>query len=236
MNIFLYPISYQDDTNNIINNIQPYMFSNNNIMSFMNYSRKDVSDNNGLKNGLKNGQKNTNNGQKNTNNDLKNNDLKNNDSKKDLKNDSNVFYPLDKDSLFWCLYIMKYGIEKYHLLSNRNFVTEKKIKIEYVERSRKEKPLLKQYKFSSIIDFENMLANECTIHVNTFLSLCVLENMNVIVIYKTDYLELLTNDSNVIHVVFFNPHKSKYGFKTVNQEWCSTFIKPSYNKVEKINV
>ena len=229
MNIFLHPISYKDDTNNIINNIQPYMFSNNNIMSFMNYSRNNVSDNNGQKNGQKNnnGQKN---GQKN------NNDLKNNDLKKDLKNESNVFYPLDKDSLFWCLYIMKYGIDKYHLLSNRNFVTEKKIKIEYVERSRKEKPLLKQYKFSSIIDFENMLANECTIHVNTFLSLCVLENMNVIVIYKTDYLELLTNDSNVIHVLFFNPHKSKYGFKTVNQEWCSTFIKTSYNKVEKMNV
>lgn len=218
MNIFLFPISYKDDTNNIINNIQPYMFNNNNIMSFMNYSRKDVSDNNGLKN-----------------NDLKNYQ-KNNDLKKDLKNDSNVFYPLDKDSLFWCLYIMKYGIDKYHLLSNRNFVTEKKIKIEYVERSRKEKPLLKQYKFSSIIEFENMLANECTIHINTFLSLCVLENMNVIVIYKTDYLELLTNDSNIIHVLFFNPHKSKYGFKTVNQEWCSTFIKTSYNKVEKINV
>ena len=39
MNIFLYPISYQDDTNNIINNIQPYMFSNNNIMSFMNINQ-----------------------------------------------------------------------------------------------------------------------------------------------------------------------------------------------------
>ena len=56
MNIFLHPISYKDDTNNIINNIQPYMFSNNNIMSFMNYSRKDVSDNNGLKKDLNNGQ------------------------------------------------------------------------------------------------------------------------------------------------------------------------------------
>lgn len=131
---------------------------------------------------------------------------------------------------------MKYGIDKYNLLSNRNFVTEKKIKIEYVEHSRKKKPLLKQYKFSSILDFENMLANESIIHVNTFLSLCVLENMNVIVIYKTDYLELLTNDSNIIHVLFFNPHKSKYGFKTVNQEWCSTFIKTNYNKVEKMNV
>ena len=220
MNIFLYPISYKDDTNNIINNIQPYMFNNNNIMSF--YSRKDVLDNNkDLKNGLKN-------------NDLKK-DLKNDSLKKELL-DSNVFYPLDKDSLFWCLYIMKYGIDKYNLLSNRNFVTEKKIKIEYVEHSRKKKPLLKQYKFSSILDFENMLANESIIHVNTFLSLCVLENINVIVIYKTDYLELLTNNSNIIHVLFFNPHKSKYGFKTVNQEWCSTFIKTSYNKVEKMNV
>jgi hypothetical protein len=195
------------------------MFNNNNIMSF--YSRKDVLDNNkDLKNGLKN-------------NDLKK-DLKNDSLKKELL-DSNVFYPLDKDSLFWCLYIMKYGIDKYNLLSNRNFVTEKKIKIEYVEHSRKKKPLLKQYKFSSILDFENMLANESIIHVNTFLSLCVLENINVIVIYKTDYLELLTNNSNIIHVLFFNPHKSKYGFKTVNQEWCSTFIKTSYNKVEKMN-
>jgi hypothetical protein len=225
MNIFLHPVSYKDNTNNIITNIQPFMFTNNNIMSF--YSHNVFSDNNGQKkNCLKNDKK-----------DLK--DLNINSFKKDLKNkelESSVFYPLDKDSLFWCLYIMKYGIDTYNLLSNRNFVTEKKIKIEFVESSRKNKHLLKQYKFSSILDFENMLVNEYIIHVNTFLSLCVLENINVIVIYKRDYLELLTNDSNIIYVIFFNPHKSKYGFKTVNHEWCSMFIKTNYNKVEKINI
>ena len=221
MNIFLYPINYRDETNNIIANIQPYMFSNNNIMTFFRHS---VS-NNPLKSCT-------------NNNNISGKDLKNNNNfgEKDLDLKKDIFYPLDKDSLFWCLYIMKYGIDKYNSLSNRNFVTEKKIKIEYVEHSRKEKSLLKQYKFSSILDFENMLANECIIHINTFLSLCVLEKMNVIVIHNENYLEVLTNDSHIVHVVLMNPHKSKYGFKTVNHEWTKTFVKSNYTKIEKITL
>jgi len=50
----------------------------------------------------------------------------------------NIFIPTDKDSLFWCLYIIKNGLTNYMQLTNRNIIVEKKMKIEYVERLRKE--------------------------------------------------------------------------------------------------
>ena len=56
---------------------------------------------------------------------------------------SKVFYPSEKDSLFWCFYVIKYGLMNYQMLQYKNIVFEKKIKIEYVEKMRKSKQLLK---------------------------------------------------------------------------------------------
>jgi hypothetical protein len=214
MNFFLPPINYQEefDSHNIIINLQPFMFTNNNIMTFMQYKteKKEKVKVLHIPTPLQN--------------------LKSN------KEELDIFFPFDKDSLFWCFYIIKFGIEQYHLLPNRNFITEKKIKIEYVERSRNEKQLLKQkeYKFSTITDFENMLANENIIHVNTFFSLCVLEKVNVILIKKNNYFELFMNDTNIIYIIVFNSQKSKYGVKISNIEWYTTNIKLNYNKVDKL--
>jgi hypothetical protein len=36
----------------------------------------------------------------------------------------NMFTPKQKDSLFWCFYILKYGEQKYEMLENINIVLE----------------------------------------------------------------------------------------------------------------
>jgi hypothetical protein len=72
---------------------------------------------------------------------------------------SNLIIPNDNDSLFWCLYIIKNGLTHYSQLTNRNLIIEKKLKIEYVERLRKEKQLIKQYKFDTLTNIENSLSN-----------------------------------------------------------------------------
>jgi hypothetical protein len=201
--MFLYPIRFENDKN-IVNHIQPYMFNNQTILSFIHHPTTTIVD-----------------------------------KKQKTEGDilphipSDIFVPSDKDSLFWCLHIIIHGIEKYHLLSNRNFVTEKKIKIEYVERSRKEKQLLKQHKFSSFIDFENMLANEPIIHVNTFFSLCVLEKVNVFFVQDNKYMELFMNNSDIVFVIFFVEYKKKYGFKKLTNEWCDNF--KTKNTLENVN-
>ena len=46
-----------------------------------------------------------------------------------------IFVPKEKDTLFWCFYIMKHGDVNYEMLENKNIIIEKKIKIEYVDES-----------------------------------------------------------------------------------------------------
>jgi len=130
------------------------------------------------------------------------------------KNTHHIFFPKEKDSLFWCLYIMKNGDVKYELIDYRNFIIEKKIKIEYIEQIRKEKQLVKTYKFSSLINIENNLLNEETLDVKTFLSLCVIENLNVLFIKKKCYFELLMNDTSDLHIVYLLDNKYGYELTT----------------------
>ena len=112
-----------------------------------------------------------------------------------------LFIPREKDTLFWCFYVMKHGDVKYEMLEYKNILTEKKLKIEYVEKIRKEKQTVKTYKFATLTHIENNLANENQLDVKTFLTLCAVENLNVLFVKNKTYYELLMNDSNELHIV-----------------------------------
>jgi hypothetical protein len=116
-------------------------------------------------------------------------------------NKHQLFCPREKDSLFWCLYVMKHGDASYEMLKHRNFITEKKLKFESIEQIRKNKEIIKMYKFATLTHLENNLANDERLDVKTFLSLCVIENINVIYINKKTYFKLSMNDTNTIHVI-----------------------------------
>lgn len=112
-----------------------------------------------------------------------------------------LFEPREKDSLFWCFYIMKNGQTAYDLLDHRNFIVEKKLKIDYVEQIRSEKEKIKMYKFTTLTHLESNLANDDRIDIPTFLSLCVVENLNVTIVKKRTYFELLMNDGTESHTI-----------------------------------
>ena len=131
---------------------------------------------------------------------------------KNKNNNNNIFIPKEKDSLFWCFFLIKNGHLKYELMENKNIITEKQLKIGYVEEIRKHKPIIKQYKFTTLTNIENNLANEDKLNINTFLTLCVTENINVLVIKKNTYYELLMNDSNNIFIVYFL-NNGKFGYE-----------------------
>jgi len=135
---------------------------------------------------------------------------------KEKENNPRFFYPKEKDTLFWCFYIMKHGLLHYQMLHNKNIVFEKNIKIEYVEKLRKEKQQIKPYKFASLHNIENDLVNENKIDAKTFLTLCVLENMNVVFIKRKTYYELSVNDNDEYFVVQFI-HADKFGFQQMNK-------------------
>ena len=148
-----------------------------------------------------------------------------------------LFIPNQQDSLFWCFYVMKQGDLKYETLPNKNSLVAKQIKIELVSTIRKNKDLIKTYKFDTKSNIESNLANDNNINSKTFLSLCAVENMNVIYISKKTYYELLMNDSNVIYIVHEIPAQSKYynkyGFEMATEESLNT-IRNSLYKIENI--
>ena len=78
-------------------------------------------------------------------------------TKKELMNTNNkelkqkkekTFDPFlnQKDSLFWCFYVLFFGLDKYEMLGNQHFVEEKKIKFEYIQLFRSKKDILKMHK------------------------------------------------------------------------------------------
>ncbi len=157
--------------------------------------------------------------------------LKSKNEDKLLKPKNKIFIPREKDTLFWCLYIMKYGDGKYEVLDNKNILTEKKFKIEYVEKIRKEKQTVKIYKFATLTHIENNLANENLLDIKTFLTLCAIENLNILFVKNKTYYELLMNDSNEIHIVYLLPN-NKYGYE-INPE-NATEIKNTLYKLDNI--
>ena len=149
------------------------------------------------------------------------NNLTNNNTNKESKSNKHpreFFIPKQKDSLFWCFYIMKNGEDNYDDLNSTGItiVTEKQLKIALVEKLRKEKQLIKTYKFASLTHIENQLVNENKIDMNTFLTLCVLENLNVYCLKKKTYFELLMNDTNNIHVINLMEY-GKFGYKNIDE-------------------
>jgi hypothetical protein len=151
------------------------------------------------------------------------------------KNISHFFYPKDKDSLFWCFYIMKHGMLNYQMIHNKNIVFEKTQKIEYVEKIRKEKQNIKNYKFASLTNIENSLANEFKIDIPTFLTLCVIENINVIIVKKQSYFQLEMNDSDDVYVISLNEN-DKYGFQVVCKNHANyTKYNNEFFKIDNMN-
>jgi len=133
-----------------------------------------------------------------------------------------LFIPNEQDSLFWCFYIMINGIDTYEMLTNKNTLIAKQLKINLVSNIRKNKNIIKMYKFDTITNIESNLAYDNNINPKTLLSLCAIENINVIYVNKKTYFELLLNDSNTIYVIHElksqNKYYNKYGFELATEE------------------
>jgi len=146
--------------------------------------------------------------------------------------DPSIFIPKQTDSLFVCFYKI---INKDFSNENITFTLEKNIKIEYVDKLRKNKPILKKNKFASITHIENQLVNENKIDINTFLTLCVIENINIIYIHNKKYYELINTDpEGDTHIIHFLDKLTKYGY----EGYCIDKIehyKSTLFKVDNIN-
>ena len=136
-----------------------------------------------------------------------------------IKQQTEKYYPKQKDSLFWCFYILKHGYFNYEMEINNNyFVVEKTEKFKYIELLRKNKDILKIHKIKPFTLLEDDLANKDKISIKTFFALCVLEKLNVLLVDKRKYIDLLcadVDDSNPIHVIHKN-HQTTNHYIEVN--------------------
>jgi len=145
-----------------------------------------------------------------------------------------TFFPDVHDSLFWAFYIMKNGEEAYESLGKINIVIERKIKIEYIERFRESKQVLKTYKTAPLTHLENVLLNEKQIDIKTLIALCVIEGISFMYIYKNTYFEMNidADESTQIHAIVRMDMPTKYGYKIIPD------IKPvreSFYKIDNMN-
>lgn len=134
-----------------------------------------------------------------------------------------IFVPREQDSLFWCYYIITNGDIQYEMLPNRNTLTTKQLKIEYISKIRENKQVVKMYKLDTISNIENNLANDAIMNIKTTMTLCAIENINVIFVSKKTYFELFTNDSNIVYIIREMENKpsnygKKYGYEIATED------------------
>lgn len=119
---------------------------------------------------------------------------------KETKKEQLFFIPKEKDTLFWCFYIIVNGIQNYEMLFDNTYKEEKQQKMNFVEKLRKYKDVLKKYKFKRT-DVESELAYSNEISVKTFLAMCAVENKNVCVLKNRCLYTLIVNETSNIDII-----------------------------------
>ena len=118
------------------------------------------------------------------------------------KQKETMYKPKQRDSLFWCFYILKKGFFNYEMeIINQYFVVEKNEKFKYIELLRKNKDILKIHKIKPFTELEDDLANKDKISIKTFFALCIFENINILLVNNRKIYELLCTDVDEKHPV-----------------------------------
>ena len=146
---------------------------------------------------------------------INNNNVKPTNKKEDknvtiTKTASNdVFFPKQKDKLFWCFYIILFNLSEYDMVSNY-FTKETEIKYKWIEEFRNNKSLFKPIKVSKNT-VETELAHNKMITMTSIKALCYLKNINIFYssrqISKKIYITLVERDRpkvdfGMTHLIF----------------------------------
>ena len=150
-----------------------------------------------------------------------------------IKKEEN-FTPLQKDKLFWCFYIILKGIDDYEMNKNTAFATEKKFKIDTVEKLRFMKDKLKELKIKRN-DIEDDLANKDCISTKSLQVLCLIYKISIIYISGKKYSEFLfAEDDKITGIIVQGQEKSDLSVKnTIDLDYIST-VRKSYWFIENM--
>ena len=148
------------------------------------------------------------------------------------KLNESLFIPKYKDSLFWCYYILIYGIDSLQLIKS-DFQEEKSIKINLIQIIRENKASLKEKKIKKV-NIEDELLNQSKISPQTFIFLCFLKQKNIIIKRGKVYVEVINNiDDPTIH--FIEKNEKKYGLQLLNVQKHIDLCRANNLKVDNIH-
>ena len=116
--------------------------------------------------------------------------------------ENEIFFPKQKDTLFWCFYIMYKSREDYDMIINKHFQIEKTLKIDIVDHVRDKKDCLKQQKIKRV-DMESELVNDNKISLITFIGMSYIYDMNVIVVKDKVYYEITNDETKNYNVITY---------------------------------
>uniref|UniRef100_A0A6C0KW71 Uncharacterized protein n=1 Tax=viral metagenome TaxID=1070528 RepID=A0A6C0KW71_9ZZZZ len=152
-----------------------------------------------------------------------------------------LYYPKQKDSLFWCYFIIKNGFSKYEYPGTTTFVFEKEEKFKSVELLRQYKQDLKTHKIKNIKEHvEDELINKERIGMKTFIALCVASKLNVLFIHKRKCFDLVSNlDLHAkTHIVVCEDNLKcahKYGVEIEIDEKKAAYYRDNYFNWESVD-
>ena len=132
------------------------------------------------------------------------------------------FTPKQKNSLFWCFYIIVNDLSRYEYEKNY-FTAEQEFKVKTIERIKKgeKKQILKEHKMSkNMIESGLMGSGTSGISPKILYALSLFYNVNIFYVYKNTYYKMFSNadadsdsDTNAaakIHIIKFNPETNYY--------------------------
>jgi len=158
--------------------------------------------------------------------------LQNKQKKKkvDVKTQMDVFYPYQKDELFWCFLIALKGLEFYKFSNEHTFTYEKEFKINSVEKLREKKDILKQKKIK-LNQVEDELVNKSKISLTTLHSLCIVYNISLLYVWGKKYCDFKYGDKLTYIIITDDFHK-KIGLKECLKEEDIKIIQNTYWYIE----
>ena len=151
--------------------------------------------------------------------------------KKNITNIVDIFFPKQRDQVFWCFYIILNDITNYEMVHNY-FTMEKETKYKWIEEFRLKKELFKPIKVSRTT-VEDELANAKTITMASIKALCHLKDVNVFYIDDKKYYEMLTNDEKPIYVI--EKIDGKFGLKQNISKEKVQYYREHYWKLENLD-
>ena len=188
---------YKENKYNYVKPLHDYMLTNHNIINFTRNINNNYTHNNNNKN--------------NTN----NKDTINN---KDINN-KNIFETSLKDTLFWCFYVIENSIDSYNDIDNKHYHTEHTYKISFIETIKNSKDIIKQnkLKYMSVeYDMTSSLNNKIT--YNCLKALCIMKNINIIILDKKCYYDFNHNYDNEIYVITYKNDIYTLDLKSIKQD------------------